>query len=169
MQIIQSMLLGGWSRLTVYSRHTILYLCTNWLFSLFSVSPAVILQLKDVLLALTVWDLGKKITRPYTAVEHWSLTTFWNQYLYSIFIWWRAVRHQEIVQWMWCSHDPQERRGKGYLYFVCVWEHNRIRISCTKSTWFENSRMSPFQIILLTHFFSVENSMNNNWGLSGGC
>ena len=33
-----SMLLGGWTRLTMYSRHTTLYLCTSWLFCLFSVS-----------------------------------------------------------------------------------------------------------------------------------
>ena len=65
MQITRSMLLGGWSRLTCLFPPQRLYLCTSWLFCLFSVSRAAILWLKDVLLVLLVWDLEKFITLPY--------------------------------------------------------------------------------------------------------
>ena len=35
----QSMLIGGWTRLTIYSRHPTLYLCTSWLFCLSCCHP----------------------------------------------------------------------------------------------------------------------------------
>ena len=43
-------------------------------------------------------------------------------------------------------------------YFVCERRHKRIRISCAKGTWFENTKMSPLQVMLITHCFTTENS-----------
>ena len=42
--------------------------------------------------------------------------------------------------------------------FVCERRHKRIRISCAKVTWFENTKMSPLQVMLITHCFTTENS-----------
>ena len=32
------------------------------------------------------------------------------------------------------------------------------RIRCAKGTWFENTKMCPLQVILMTHCFTTENS-----------
>jgi hypothetical protein len=46
-----------------------LYLCTSWLFCLFSVSCAAILRLTDVLLVLLAGLRKKYATLPYNIVE----------------------------------------------------------------------------------------------------
>ena len=39
-------------------------------------------------------------------------------------------------------------------YFVCERRHKRIRISCAKGTWYENTKMSPLQVMLMTLFYN---------------
>jgi hypothetical protein len=43
-------------------------------------------------------------------------------------------------------------------YFECERWHKKIRITCAKGTWFENTKMSPIQVMSLTHCFTAENS-----------
>ena len=43
-------------------------------------------------------------------------------------------------------------------YFVCARRHKRMRISCAKGTWFENTKMSALQVMEMTHCFTTENS-----------
>ena len=43
-------------------------------------------------------------------------------------------------------------------YFVCERRHKKLRISCAKGTWIENTKTSPLQVILMTHCFTTENS-----------
>ena len=45
---------------------------------------------------------------------------------------------------------------KRLSYFVCARRHKRIRISCAKGTWFENTKMSPLQVMLMTQFYNRE-------------
>ena len=47
-------------------------------------------------------------------------------------------------------------------YFVCERLHKRIRISCAESTWFENTKMSHLQVMLMTHCFTA-----NSWDDGG--
>jgi hypothetical protein len=50
------------------------------------------------------------------------------------------------------------RLGSKYPHFECAMGHERIRISCSSGTWFENSKVSPVQILLLMHCFASNNS-----------
>ena len=52
----------------------------------------------------------------------------------------------------------KKRADRRFPYFTCGRGHEKLRIACTKGTWFENARMSPLQIMLLTHCFSTDNS-----------
>ena len=52
--------------------------------------------------------------------------------------------------------DLKKIADRKLSYFVCERRHKRIRISCAKGTWFENMKMSPLQVMLMTHCF--ENS-----------
>jgi hypothetical protein len=46
--------------------------------------------------------------------------------------------------------SPHHHSNKIYPVFACQRGHKRI-ISCTKGTWFENLKISPAQILLLTY------------------
>ena len=41
---------------------------------------------------------------------------------------------------------------------MCERRHKRIKISCEKGTWFENMKMCPLKVMLMTHCFTTENS-----------
>ena len=54
-------------------------------------------------------------------------------------------------------------RTKKLPYFVCARRHKSIRRSWAKGTWFENTKMSSLQVMLMTHCFTTENSLMHQW------
>ena len=56
------------------------------------------------------------------------------------------------------GEEPNETYSTKLLYFVCGGGHRKVDIAHTKGTWFENTKMSFSQVMLLTHCFSGENS-----------
>ena len=50
--------------------------------------------------------------------------------------------------------SPRVYKNKTFPLFKCERGHNRIKVSCAKGTWFENTKIPPAQVLLLTHCFA---------------
>jgi hypothetical protein len=52
----------------------------------------------------------------------------------------------------------QKCSDRKYPYLQCKQGHTKVTISCASGTWFEKTKLSPIQVMLLTHCFAVNNT-----------